>query len=103
MSKIWGVSKAEKSRQQRVNYSYKVGMQIDSEHYKSNKPPKPGVKSTVIKEYIEKGKLAAWQILQEYNKKISGEGFTLEMLEKWIGEYEEEQAQRTGKDDEYDR
>ncbi len=53
--------------------------------------------------YAEKGKLAAWQALQEYNKKLSGEGFTLEMLEQWIGEYEKRQSQRMEKDDGRDR
>lgn len=83
-----------------------VGEQIDYENWKKRQGPKNpqlGIKATVLKVYAEKGKLSAWQALQEYNKRLSGEGFTLEMLEQWIGEYEERQPQRMGKDDGFDR
>lgn len=78
-----------------------VGEQIDYENWKKRQGPKNpqlGIKATVLKVYAEKGKLAAWQALQEYNK-----GFTLEMLEQWIGEYEKKQAQGVWKDDGYGR
>lgn len=88
------------------NVRKKVGDEIDYENWKKRQGPKTrqlGIKATVLKVYAEKGKLAAWQALQEYNKKLSGQGFTLEMLEQWIGEYEERQPQRMGKDDGFDR
>lgn len=78
-----------------------VGEQIDYENWKKRQGPKNpqlGIKATVLKVYAEKGKLSAWQALQEYNK-----GFTLEMLEQWIGEYEKKQAQGVWKDDGYGR
>ena len=57
--------------------------------WKANKIiPEPvlGTKATIMMIYAQKGKLAAWQALQEYNQKLSGVEYTLEMLEKWIEE-----------------
>ena len=103
MAKVWGVRNGERAQQQKRHYSEIVGRSIDVEFYRKEKTPKPGIKTRVLMVYIEKGKLAAWQALQEYNKKLSGDGFTLEMLEQWIGEYEKRQNQRAGKDNGCDR
>ena len=103
MAKMWGVPKSTRSIQQKKDYSRLEGIYIDVENRREIRIPKPGVKSSVMMIYIEKGKLAAWQALQEFNKKLTGQGFTLEMLEQWIGEYEKKQGQRAGIDDGYDR
>ena len=103
MAKLWGVSGCARAVQQKKDFSNATHTSIASDIRRENRVPKPGIKSNVMMVYIEKGKLAAWHALQEYNKKISGEGFTLEMLEQWIGEYEKRKAQRVGKDDGYDR
>jgi len=103
MAKMWGVSKTEKLTQQRKNFSARINIEIDKEITKKHYTPKLGVKASVMKIYIEKGKLAAWEALQEFNKKLTGQGFSLEMLEQWIGEYEKKQVQRAGIDDGYDR
>jgi len=103
MAKLWGVSAMERAVQQKKDFSNTTHNEIDRAIRGETRVPKLGIKSNVMMVYIQKGKLAAWQALQEYNKKISGEGFTLEMLEQWIGEYEKRQAQRVGKNDGYDR
>lgn len=104
MAKMFGVTKGKKRDEQR-RFSFEI---INTDIYKNysskEHTPKLGIKSSVMIVYAEKGKLAAWQILQEYNKKLSGEGFTLEMLEQWIGEYEKkQQSQRVEKDDGFNR
>ena len=103
MSKLWGVSGCAKAVQQKKDFSNTTNTYIVSDIRREVRAPKPGIKSSVLMIYAEKGKLAAWQKLQEYNKKLSGEGFTLDMLEQWIKEYEKRQIKRTGKDDGYDR
>lgn len=103
MAKLWGTSGTAKAIQQKKDFSNAANIQIAKEIRREIRIPKPGVKSSVLMVYTEKGKLAAWQALQEYNKKLSGQGFTLEMLEQWIGEYEKRQNQRAGIDDGYDR
>ena len=105
MAKEWGTSDVDRRIQQAKRYSDKVSNLIHNEMYKKEQyTPKPGIKSRTISVYVEKGKLAAWQFLQEYNREnLSGNGFTLEMLEKWIVEYEKTQLQKAGKDDGFDR
>lgn len=103
MAKEWGLRSNERAKMQKKHHSAKIARSIDIELYKRNDTPRPGIKTSVLMVYSVKGKLAAWQALQEFNKKISGQGFTMEMLEQWIGEYENRQAQRIGKDDGYDR
>ena len=104
MAKMWGMPKGDIRLEQRKSYSAKVDRIIDNEIYRKEHSPKLGIKASVLIVYAEKGKLAAWQTLQEYNKKLSGEGFTLEMLEQWIGEYEKkQQSQRVEKDDGFNR
>ena len=84
---------------QRLDVSNIVAHQIEENNRKQN-PPQPGIKSTVLNVYAKSGEQAAWEALQEYNKKLSGDGFTLEMLEQWIGEYHAKQPNRgMGKDD----
>ena len=105
MAKMWGVTKGKMRQEQRRKYSNRVNINFDAEeNRKKEHTPKLGIKSSVLIVYAEKGKLAAWHALQEYNKKLSGEGFTLEMLEQWIGEYEKkQQSQRVEKNDGFDR
>ena len=103
MAKLWGVSGCAKAVQQKKDFSNTTNTYIASDIRREVRTPKLGIKSNVLMVYAEKGKLAAWQALQEFNKKLSGEGFTLEMLEKWIGEYEKRHKQRAGKDDGFDR
>ena len=105
MAKEWGISKTEKAIKQAQRYSAKVSSLMHKDiQRKEQQAPQPGIKSRTISVYVEKGKIAAWQFLQDYNKKnLSGDGFTLEILEKWIGEYEKQQSSRAGKDDGYDR
>ena len=107
MAKLWGRSQAHKAIQQSIEFAKIISHQIDAETHRMNNPktntPKLGIKSSVMIVYAEKGKLAAWQALQEYNKRISGGGFTLEMLENWIREYEKSQPQRMENDDRSDR
>lgn len=102
MAKLWGTASA-KAVQQKKDFSNTENTRIASEIRREVRAPKLGIKSNILIVYAEKGKLAAWQELQEYNKKISGEGFTLEILEQWIGEYEKRQSKRAGKDDGFDR
>ena len=105
MAKEWGTNKMDKAIKQAQRYSAKVSGLIHLEiHKKEQQAPVPGIKSRTISVYVEKGKLAAWQFLQEYNKEnLSGDGFTLDILEKWIGEYEKTQSLKAGKDDGFDR
>ena len=103
MAKSWGVTEGRRAQQQKKYCSDRVARDIDKEINRKVQAPQLGVKASVITVYVEKGKLAAWQALQEFNKKLSGNGFTLEMLEQWIGEYEKRQCQRAGKDYECDR
>ena len=104
MAKLYGVSKGKKREEQRKSRSERINIDIYKDYSKKEYIPKLGIKSTVLNVYAEKGKLAAWQALQEYNKKLSGDGFTLEMLEQWIGEYEKrQQSQKVEKDDGFDR
>jgi len=105
MAKEWNRYKSDRAVLQAKCYSAKVSDLIHKDIYKKEQPtPKPGIKSRTISVYVEKGKLAAWQFLQKYNEEnLSGNGFTLEMLEQWIGEYEKKQSQRAGKDDGFDR
>ena len=103
MAKLWGVSGCARAVQQKKDFSNATHNDIDRDIRRENRTPKLGIKSNIMIVYIEKGKLAAWQALQEYNKKLSGQGFTLEMLEQWIGEYEKRQNKRVGKDDGFDR
>ena len=103
MAKVWGNTPAERWAQ-RCNYSDVVGNLLNSQKYRKKSEPKPGIKVRVIEIYAEKGKLEAWQFLQKYNNEyFDGNGFSLEMLEQWISEYENRIVQKAGKDDEYDR
>ena len=71
MAKLWGVSGCARAVQQKKDFSNTTNTYIASEIRKEIRDPKPGVKSNILMIYIEKGKLAAWQALQEYNKKHS--------------------------------
>ena len=103
MAKMFGVTKGIKRDEQRKLSSEIINTGIYKNYSSKEHTPKLGIKSSVMIVYAEKGKLAAWQALQEYNKKLSGEGFTLEMLEQWIGEYEKRQSQRMGRNSGCDR
>ena len=103
MAKLWKVSSCAFAVQQKRDFSNTIHNEIDKEIRRRTNTPQPGIKSNVMMVYREKGKLAAWKKLQEYNEKLSGQGFTLEMLEQWIGDYEKRQNQRVGKDDGFDR
>lgn len=80
----------------------------DEDKRKMNADRKPvlGVKASVLNVYVEKGKHAAWEALQERNKKLEGVEYTLEILEKWIEDYEKKNGitkKVEKKDDEPDR
>lgn len=104
MAKMWGVSKEKRALEYNKQHFRKVSEHIEKEQLQKNKKePQLGIKFKVMLVYAEKGKLSAWKELQEYNNKLSGEGFTLEMLEQWIDEYEKKQSQKNEKDDGFDR
>lgn len=105
MAKLWGQPKAriKEEANKRIFEGQSREIEVELYHMKRDKTKKLGIKSSVLLVYAEKGKLAAWQALQEYNKKLSGQGFTLEMLEQWIGEYESRQPKKVEKDDGFDR
>ena len=105
MAKLWGEPKAaiNRERNRRIFEEQSRIIECDLYHQKRDKNKKLGIKSSILLVYVEEGKLAAWQALQEYNKKLSGQGFTLEMLEQWIGEYESRQPKKVEKDDGPDR
>ena len=109
MAKLYGARKIVKAVQQRKDYSHISEAIIDEQirrKEKSNKKPVLGIKASVLNVYEEKGKHAAWEALQERNKKLEGVEYTLEMLEKWIEEYEKRNGitkKVEKKDDEPDR
>jgi len=98
-----------KNSKERLYDRKKVQIHSEKVHrdiWKANKKvpvPVLGTKSTIMIIYAEKGKLAAWRALQEYNQKLSGVEYTLEIFEKWIEEYESKQVRGKAKDDDYDR
>lgn len=105
MAKLWGTRKAwiNKEANRAIFEEHSRAIEGKLYHQKRDKTLKLGIKARVLLVYAEKGKLAAWQALQEYNKKLSGQGFTLEMLEQWIREYESKQPKKVEKDDGLDR
>ena len=86
-----------------------INQLIDNEIRKKNKVTQKsvlGIKASTLNICEESEKHAAWEALQERNKKLEGVEYTLEMLEKWIEEYEKKNgiAQKVEKkDDEPDR
>jgi len=99
----FGGKEAEFRVAQKNYISRAIGHQIDRDNRKHNQP-QLGIKRIVLNMYTEKGEQAAWEELQKFNEKLSGNGYTLEMLKQWIGEYNNKQQNRgMKKDDGCDR